>query len=76
MFRASASGTSVGYQEITGEHVHEDVLGDGPRQYRKSDRLNDLVTMLTTFQAMNRQNAHPGLPQSVSRSELGLVHRG
>jgi len=42
----------------------------------KSDRPDNLITMLTTFQAMNRQNAHPGLPQSVSRSELGLVHRG
>ena len=38
--------------------------------------VGNFLTMLTTFQAMNKQNAQPGLPQSVSRSELGLVHRG
>ena len=42
----------------------------------KGRTAGNFPTMLTTFQAMNKQNAQPGLPQSVSRSELGLVHRG
>lgn len=62
---------------LTSEHVHKNVL-DGNVSISDKKARHWRPTMLSKFQAMNKEKAHPMLPQSESESipVEAFVHRG